>query len=58
VQHLLGQQASRNLFPVAIVAAAMLGGTLTTAAQVSSGSTNAAQQNAAPSSKQGPNSGK
>jgi hypothetical protein len=49
----------RTSFLVAVFAAVMLSGALTVSAQVSSGSTNAAQQNAASDQKQGPpNSGK
>lgn len=48
----------RTRYLVAVLAAMMLGGTLTASAQVSSGSTNAAQQNAAPKSQQQPDSGK
>jgi hypothetical protein len=48
----------RTRFLLAVLAAVMLSGTLPASAQVSSGSTNAAQQNAAPKSQEQPNSGK
>ena len=48
----------RTRFLLAVLAAVMFSGTLPVSAQVSSGSTNAAQQNAAPKSQEQPNSGK
>jgi hypothetical protein len=48
----------RTRFLLAVLAAVMFSGTLPVSAQVSSGSTNAAQQNAASKSQEEPNSGK